>query len=285
MASTIYQLEVRLPGTGAGTGPIRVDLPLPGARVGSDPACSVHLDEERIPVRWLDVRVEGDRVTFTVLDGAEPVSLTVPVGHWSVLSAAHVRVVPAARTTYQTEVLEARFDEVFAAVGDPGWADPYLELFDNDPPTRFAITVGQTVWIGRRKKECDIALSDAEDRISRRHASIQWQGDLPFLRDNSSNGTLWQRPSAAEDYRAIGRDQPLVHDDRFRIGPWTLRFCWPQATLADEVGDIAAARAEPVSRFTKTASPRRARQVNWLFWCASALAVLCVAGIVWILAG
>ena len=278
--ASIYQLELRLPDAQTRT----IDLPLPGGLVGSGPDCTGRVNDDRIPGKWLEVRIDGDAVHVTCLDGSSPAPVSVPVGHWCVLSAGHVRVVPASRTTYQTAVLERRLDRLFDVTDEPGWTDPYLEFVDDDGGGRFPMSVGHALTIGRRKTECDVALSDPGDQISRRHASIEWPAGQPVLRDYSTNGTFWRRPPEQTEFQGVGRDQPLCDGDLIRIGSWTLRFRWPHAALAEEVrklpGPSSPMRLTPG---VQAGRARRRRRINWTFLLASTLAVLCFVGIAWLL--
>lgn len=278
VAASIYQLEIRL-----SDGPVlRADMPLRGASVGAADTCTVRIEDPRLPARWLEVGIERDNVTFTPLDGSHAEGPTVRIGHWCILSAGHVRVVPAARTTYQTAVLDRRLDGLFETAASKDWTEPYLELVDHEPATRFRVPVGRPTLIGRKKAECDIALADAQGQVSRQHAILEWNDEQPTLRDRSTNGTFWKRPAECPDFRGIVRTQPLCDGDLLQIGPWTLRFCWPQAALADRLATVSDTR-QPSPALPRTTTPTGS--INWLFLSAATLAALCLAAIAWLAAG
>ena len=277
--ASIYQLELRL--SGAQT--LRLAMPQTGGQVGSDPDCTIHVDDERIPEKWLTIQLQGDAVTFAPGEVGAGESYTVPIGHWCVLPDGHLRVTPTPRTTYQTAVLDKRLDGL-AERGDRGeWAEPFLELAvgDSAKPRRFPISVGRSVKIGRRKSECEVALPAGGDEISRHHASVEWRKGEPILRDHSTNGTFWSRPSQDTSFRGVGGGQPLADGDLIRIGSWTLCFRWPQAALARQLAPTTG-RASPDSRTRRSIVGGR-RRIDVLFLAAVTLALLCLTGILWTL--
>ncbi|MBN1975967.1 MAG: FHA domain-containing protein [Anaerolineae bacterium] len=111
---------------------------------------------------------------------------------------------------------------------------------------RFSVSASG-ITLGRSHK-CDIFIPD--QRASRRHAEVRWDGEFCTLHDlDSANGTLLNG-------RRIAVPQPLRDGDEIAVASATFTFHDPEATLRDDefpllvvdkVGGEVWVNREPVS--------------------------------------
>jgi hypothetical protein len=81
------------------------------------------------------------------------------------------------------------------------------------------------ITLGRSQK-CDVFIPD--QRASRRHAEVRWDGELCTLRDlNSANGTLLNG-------RRIAAPQSLRDGDEIAVASATFTFRDPEATIRED---------------------------------------------------
>ena len=89
---------------------------------------------------------------------------------------------------------------------------------------RFSVSASG-ITLGRSRK-CDVFIPD--QRASRRHAEVRWDGEFCTLHDlDSANGTLLNG-------RRIAAPQPLRDGDEISVASATFTFRDPEATLRDE---------------------------------------------------
>lgn len=113
-------------------------------------------------------------------------------------------------------------------------SDLVLEILSGPAlPTR-QLTLDQSRVLGR-SPDSDWVLADAG--VSRRHAVIELQGSVLYLRDLGSRAGTFINDQAASPDRPI----PLSEHDRLRIGPWRFRVRRQQSAPARGMTGVMSA--------------------------------------------
>ena len=99
----------------------------------------------------------------------------------------------------------------------------------------------KTVVVVGRSSRADVRIED--DRASRRHAEIYWEGQRWWLRDAGSRNGTYLGASR------VTRPVPLTHGDSIRCGGTMIGFLWPSSLRgrsASSQPETLAAPAVPV---------------------------------------
>ena len=101
---------------------------------------------------------------------------------------------------------------------------------------------GESLFVVGRSSRAAVRIND--DRASRRHAEIYWEGQRWWVRDAGSRNGTYLGPTR------INRPVPLTHGDSIRCGSTSLGFLWPasiRGRASSQPQTIAAPAAPALS--------------------------------------
>jgi len=116
--------------------------------------------------------------------------------------------------------------------------DACLVWLVNDVETSCHLGARTAPFVIGRSSRAEVRIND--DRASRRHAEIYWEGQRWWVRDaGSRNGTYL-------GIRRILRPVPLTHGDSVRCGETTVNFLWP-ASIHSQASSQPQTLASPAA--------------------------------------
>jgi predicted component of type VI protein secretion system len=249
--------------------------------IGSAPPARIRLPAE--VARPAHVRIDGQ--TWTLLAEAKlggvvraagdsgPLGrgITLELGNYRVRVAAAPADLPATPPS-RTESLAREL--VRSLLGDG--AAPALEVErGTGAGTRRALPPPEATLVIGRGDEATWVILDED--LSRTHAEVRrgWDG-VTVVDLGSKNGTR-------VDGAPVGREPVELHDGQaLKLGPIVLRFHDPAERHLR--GEPPAVRPPPAAPGKPATSAARPAQSLWMFVVFTAIAVLAIAALIWILA-